>query len=77
MKKILLLIVLVVIVKVDVLAQNKQWTLLECCDYAVAHNISIKQTDNQRRKQELSLSTARNSRLPDLSASIGENSLKR
>lgn len=73
MKKILLLVVLVVLVKVDVLAQNKQWTLLECCDYAVAHNISIKQTDNQRRKQELSLSTARNSRLPDLSASIGEN----
>ena len=73
MKKILLLVVLVVLVKVDVLAQNKQWTLLECCDYAVSHNISIKQTDNQRRKQELSLSTARNSRLPDLSASIGEN----
>lgn len=73
MKKILLLVILVVLVKVDVLAQNKQWTLLECCDYAVAHNISIKQTDNQRRKQELSLSTARNSRLPDLSASIGEN----
>ena len=73
MKKILLFVILVVLVKVDVLAQNKQWTLLECCDYAVAHNISIKQTDNQRRKQELSLSTARNSRLPDLSASIGEN----
>lgn len=54
-------------------AQPRQWTLRECCEYAVAHNISIKQTDNQRRKQELSLSTARNSRLPDLSASIGEN----
>ena len=73
MKKILLFVILVVLVKLDILAQTKQWTLLECCDYAVAHNISIKQTDNQRRKQELSLSTARNSRLPDLSASIGEN----
>ena len=68
-----LFVILVVLVKLDILAQTKQWTLLECCDYAVAHNISIKQTDNQRRKQELSLSTARNSRLPDLSASIGEN----
>lgn len=73
MKKLLLLVILVVLVKLDILAQNKQWTLRECCEYAVAHNISIKQTDNQRRKQELSLSTARNSRLPDLSASIGEN----
>ena len=54
-------------------AQPKPWTLRECCDYAVAHNISIKQQDNRCRQQELQLSTARNSRLPDLSASIGEN----
>ena len=54
-------------------AQPKLWTLRECCDYAVAHNISIKQQDNRCRQQELQLSTAKNSRLPDLSASIGEN----
>lgn len=54
-------------------AQSKLWTLRECCDYAVAHNISIKQQDNRCRQQELQLSTAKNSRLPDLSASIGEN----
>lgn len=54
-------------------AQSRQWTLRECCDYAVAHNISIKQTDNQRRQRELQLSTARNSRLPDLSANASEN----
>ena len=53
-------------------AQSRQWTLRECCDYAVAHNISIKQTDNQRRQRELQLSTARNSRLPDLSANARE-----
>lgn len=49
------------------------WTLSECCDYAVAHNISIKQQENQCRQQELQLSTARNQRLPDLSGSIGQN----
>ena len=54
-------------------AQPKQWTLRECCDYAVAHNISIKQQANQCRQQELQLSTAKNSRLPDLSASVGQN----
>ena len=49
------------------------WTLRDCCDYAVAHNITIKQQENQCRQQELQLSTSKNSRLPDLSASVGQN----
>ena len=54
-------------------AQPKLWSLRECCDYAVEHNISIKQQQNACRQQELQLSTAKNSRLPDLSASAGQN----
>lgn len=54
-------------------AQTKQWSLRECCDYAVEHNISIKQQENQCLKQELQLSTSKNSRLPDLSGSVGQN----
>ena len=54
-------------------AQQHQWGLRECCDYAVEHNISIKQQKNQCRQRELELSTAKNSRLPDLSASMGQN----
>ena len=54
-------------------AQPHQWSLRECCDYAVEHNISIKQQQNQRRQQELTLSTSKNSRLPDLSGSVGQN----
>ena len=57
----------------SVSAQPKQWSLRECCDYAVEHNISIKQQENQCRQQELDLSTSKNSRLPDLSASVGQN----
>ena len=49
------------------------WTLRECCDYAVSHNISIRQQENQRRQQELQLDNARNSRLPDFSGSVGQN----
>ena len=52
---------------------QKQWGLRECCDYAVEHNISIKQQQNQCRQQEIQLSNAKNSRLPDLSASVGQN----
>lgn len=54
-------------------AQTRQWTLRECCDYAVSHNITIKQQENQCRKDELQLSTAKNQRLPDLSGSVGQN----
>ena len=54
-------------------AQTKRWSLRECCDYAIEHNISIKQQQNQCRQQEVQLSTARNSRLPDLSASASQN----
>ena len=54
-------------------AQPRQWSLRECSDYAVTHNIGIKQQENQCRQQELNLSTARNARLPDLSGSVGQN----
>ena len=54
-------------------AQPRQWNLRECCDYAVANNISIKQQENACRQQEIQLSTAKNSRLPDLSGSMGQN----
>jgi outer membrane protein len=54
-------------------AQPRQWTLRECCDYAIAHNITIKQQENQCRQREIQLSTARNQRLPDLSGSVSQN----
>ena len=52
---------------------QSQWTLRQCTEYAVSHNLTVKQKDNARRKQELQLSTAKNSRLPDLDASVGES----
>ena len=66
-------VLLVALVRLGLLAQDKQWTLRECCDYAVDHNIAIKQQENACRQQELQLSTAKNSRLPDLSASASQN----
>ena len=55
-------------VSVPVSAQPRQWTLKECIDYALEHNISIKQRDLNCQQQEIEVSTARNSRLPDLNA---------
>ena len=73
MKKVLILANLVFLVGLDTLAQEKQWNLRECCDYAVEHNIGIKQQQNQCRQQEIQLSTAKNSRLPEVSGSVGQN----
>ena len=72
MKKIVLSFIICQLSFSSAVAQ-KQWSLRECCDYAVEHNISIKQQQNQCRQKELQLSTAKNSRLPDLSGSLGQN----
>lgn len=55
------------------LAQSHKWSLEECISYALEHSISIKQRDLNRQQQEIEVSTAKNSRLPDLNASTGEN----
>ena len=52
---------------------QQPWTLEQCIDHAVTHNIVIRQRENLTRQQAIQLSTARNSRLPDLNASVGQN----
>ena len=54
-------------------AAQSQWSLRQCTEYAVEHNLNIKQRVNLREKNVLQLSTARNSRLPDLTASASQN----
>lgn len=73
MKRLFILVVLAILVGLDLLAQQKQWSLRECCDYAVEHNISVKQQENQLRQRELQLETAKSQRLPDLNVSAGQN----
>ena len=73
MKRLFILVVLAILVGLDLLAQQKQWSLRECCGYAVEHNISVKQQENQLRQRELQLETAKSQRLPDLNASAGQN----
>ena len=73
MKKSSMIVLIAAIASQSISAQPRQWTLRECCDYAVSHNISIKQQENQCRLQEIQLSNARNQRLPDLSGSVSQN----
>lgn len=52
---------------------QQQWSLRQCIDYAVEHNIQVKQREVSRMQRELDVNTAKNSRLPDLSASASES----
>ena len=73
MKKLLASLLFAAILPQHTIAQTRAWDLRECCTYAVEHNISIKQRENNREQRELQLSTAKNSRLPDLNASASES----
>lgn len=53
--------------------QSGGWTLRQCIDYALDNNVTVKQQDVTRRQNEVQLSTAKNSRLPDLNASASQN----
>jgi len=50
-------------------AQDK-WTLRQCIDYAIENNIEIKQQEVKVESAKNDLSTSKNSRLPDLNASL-------
>jgi len=54
-------------------AQSKLWSLEDCIQYAIEHNISIKQLVIQKNVAEVNLNTSQMSRLPDLNASGGQN----
>lgn len=68
-----LMIMLAVCLPVAASAQNAAWTLSRCIDYALEHNLSVKQSGLNVEQQEIALNTAENSRLPGLSGSAGQN----
>lgn len=53
-------------------AQNA-WTLERCIDYALEHNITLKQSEITVDQREIDLNTAENRRLPGVSASSSQN----
>lgn len=48
----------------------RKWTLEECIQHAIDHNITIQQLKVQQRAAKVQESTAKNSRLPDLNAAV-------
>lgn len=56
----------------NVQAQNRRWSLQECIDHAIRHNIEVKQSRNRIEKLKVEKSTLKNSFLPDLSAGTSQ-----
>ena len=52
---------------------TKEWTLKQCIDYAVAHNISIQQSALTAKQSEVDVNTNKWARLPEVSGSASQN----
>ena len=72
MKKSMILFLLA-FVQMQGVAQQKEWTLSDCINYALEHNISVRQSELNVEQREIDLNTAQGRRLPGLSASSSES----
>ncbi|MBO7416404.1 MAG: TolC family protein [Bacteroidaceae bacterium] len=52
---------------------GESWTLQRCIDYALENNIQIRQGDIAAGQREIDFNTARNNRLPGISAGASQN----
>ncbi|MDR1746832.1 MAG: TolC family protein [Tannerella sp.] len=56
-----------------VTAQTRQWTLEECINHAIEHNIDLKLQEQEQQSRATELNTSRSAWLPNLNAGIGQN----
>jgi outer membrane protein len=66
-KKIITLWMAVGVIPLGSMAQES-WTLRQCIDYAISHNISVKQSENAAEQSNVDVNTAKWARLPNLNA---------
>lgn len=52
---------------------QERWTLRQCIDYAIEHNIGIRQTANAAKQSAVEVNTAKWARLPNLNANAGQS----
>ena len=70
MKKLFLLILVTLTFKIQ--AQENKWTLRACVDYALEHNISIKQSELDLNQSEINKKDAFGNFLPSVNASSSQ-----
>ncbi len=72
MKKKIFLYLIVLCATVQSQAQEG-WTLRQCIDYAIDHNIDIRRTANSAKQSAVDVNTAKWARLPNLNGSAGQS----
>lgn len=73
MKHILSLIAVALATSLGIHAQNKTWTLEECINYAIEHNIEVQQRINQQRAAENALENSNNAWKPIVDATASQD----
>lgn len=72
MKKIFVIVAFIVF-SFSIEAQEKIWTLDDCIEYAMEHNISILQSKNNQQNAEYQKRIAKNAWLPSVNANVSED----
>lgn len=68
-----IILLLLALVQLQGAAQTKVWTLRDCIDHALEHNINVRQSALNVQQKEIDLNTAQGRRLPGVSASGSES----
>ncbi|WP_460220008.1 TolC family protein [Psychroserpens sp. MEBiC05023] len=63
--------IFIVLVTISLQAQNKKWTLIECVQYALENNISVKQSELDIETADIERLTAIGNFLPSINAGAG------
>ena len=73
MKRILLILALLSPALAGAQDLNHPWTLQECLDWALEHNLTVKQSELNVAQREIQLNTAKNAYFPNVSGSANES----
>ena len=63
--------ILIVLITISSQAQNKKWTLIECVQYALENNISVKQSELDIATADIDELTAKGNFMPSLNVGAG------
>ena len=72
MKKLIVVTVAAIALIANMQAQNKKWSLKECIDYAILHNIEVKQSQNWIKSLKVERNTLKSSFLPNLNVGASQ-----
>ena len=73
MKRILLALALLAPTLAGAQDLNHPWTLQECLDWALEHNLNVKQSELNVAQREIQLNTSKNAYFPNVSGSANES----